>query len=158
MLALFFKFFGVYAASAGEIALEEAVHHHVGIAAYGRSEVCVVFESESVVADIDGGVYGFSHRTYGQCGEEVFLAFAFYVDKHTVQGAVDLARFSFRFKLVAECPAERCQICQPVGVGGIVDAINESLCFFLCGGYAYFRSDCLVGEEHEFLDQLVGVF
>ena len=61
VLALVLKFLGVHAAASGEVSLEEAVDHHVGVPADGRGEVGVVVEPEAVVADVLGGVYGLCH-------------------------------------------------------------------------------------------------
>ena len=76
MLALLLEFCLIHCAATREVFLEQAVHHHVGIATYRRGEVGVIVECKAVVPDIDGRVDGFSHGTHGKRGEQVLFSLA----------------------------------------------------------------------------------
>ena len=76
--------------------LQEAVHHHVGVAANRRRKVGVVVECESVVPHVLGAVHRLGHGTHGKRFKHVGLGRALDLAQQVVDraahvaGAVDL--------------------------------------------------------------------
>ena len=70
---------------------------------------------------------------------------------------VSMSPVACRAQLVAEAGDELCQRVQLVGVGQVVYAVGEHLCFLALGHLAYGLGHGAVGQQHEFLHQLVGV-
>ena len=158
MVALLFEFVEAYAAPSGQVAFKQAVHHHVGVAAYGRSEMGVEVESEPVVADVLGGVDCLCHRADGEHRQVVFLAFPFHFLQHLIDGAVDFGRCAVGLDLVAESACNRGKVGELGRVGLVVHAVDECLAFAAFLGFAYGGGNCFVGQEHELLDEFVGIF
>ena len=52
------------------------MHEHVGVAANGRGEVCVIFERETEVPDIFGRVNCFGHRAQCCSADEMLFGLA----------------------------------------------------------------------------------
>lgn len=120
--------------------------------------MCVILESESVVADILGRIDCLGHRTDSQGGQIVFLAATLYLGEHLVYRAVYLARCSGRFHLVSEIAGYGCEICKTLCVRLVMHAIYECL-RFLALILVLADESChgTVGQKHELLDELVGV-
>ena len=158
VLTLLLELVDAHAAAAAQIALQQAVHHHVGVAAYGRCEMGVVVKAQAVVADIGGGIHGLGHRADGQGGEEILLALALDVGEHAVDGAVDILGRAAGLHLVSKVAAQAGQVGELAGVGLVVHTVYKSLGFLAGAGAADEGGDGAVGQQHEFLDELVGVF
>ena len=158
VFALVLEFFDVDAAASGQIALEQTVNHHVGIAADGRGKVGIVVESEAVVAYILGCVDGFGHGAYGEHGEEIFLTLTLYVPQHFVERTVDFAGRAVGLQPVAESAGDIGQVGELCRIGLIVHAIYESLLLAALLRLADGGGHRAVGQEHELLDELIGIF
>ena len=109
------------------IACEQAVYHEVGIAAYGAGEVGVVVESQSVVANVVGSIFGFHHGAQGNSLNEFLFALSFHVGHERVEAFADSAPRASRFQFVAKAHDELAQILQFGGVGLVVNAVGQGL-------------------------------
>ena len=130
MLTLLFQRRQTHAASALCIAIEQAVHHHIGIAANGRCEMGVVVESQAIVAHIGGRIGGFRHRANGKDGKHFLFGGAFCFFEHGIDAQVHLLGRTGGFHLIAKSRCNVGKIREFVVVGHIVYAIHESLRVF----------------------------
>ena len=89
-----------------EVLREQAVHHHVGVAADGRGEVRVVVEGQAVVADVVHGVACLLHGADGDGLDEVLLLLALYVVQQVVDGFGYIGLRARGTQLVAEAGDE----------------------------------------------------
>ena len=144
-----------------EVLREQAVHHHVGVAADRRSEVRVVVEGQTVVADVVHGVACLLHGADGDADgdglDEVLLLLALYVVQQVVDGFGYVGLRARCAQLVAEAGDELGQRVELLGVGQVVDAVGEYFGLLALGHAAYLLGHGTVGQQHELLDQLVGV-
>ena len=147
---------------AGEVQGQQAVDHQVRVAADRGGEMGVELEGEAVVADVVGRVGRLRHRAEGDHLEGVELRLAFRLAEQVGQRAGDLGAVAGRAELVAEMLREGAEVLDFLGVGLVVDAVDEGL-RVLRGDVVHLavRRDELrdgpVREEHELLDQPVGL-
>ena len=142
--------------AAFEVACQQAVHHHVGIAADRRSEVGVVGEGQSVVADVVGGVVGFGHRTYGQRRDDVLFGAALDLLEELVHLLGDGTALG-GFEDVPEAQDELPEALQLVDVRFVVDAVDHRAARLAPSDLAAELGNAAVGQQHELLDHLVGL-
>ena len=145
------------AASALGIAGEEAVNHEVGIAADGAGEVGVVVESQSVVADVVGAVAGLHHGTQGDHLHDVLFAASVDVGEEAVQVPADFGAVAGGLQLVAELGDEGREVQELLRVGIVMDAIGQHLGLLSARHTADTLGHGAIGQQHEFLDELVGI-
>ena len=69
------------------VAVEEAMNHHVGVAAYGGGEVGVVVEHEAIVTNVLGAVACFLHGTQSYVFNHLFLGCAMDVSQKAIEAA-----------------------------------------------------------------------
>ena len=124
MLALVLVGVCADAVAAVHVAEEEAVDHHVGIAADGAGEVGVEVEGEAVVPDVVGRVDGFGHGAEGEDLDKLLLAFAFDLRKDAVDG-VAYGLVLLGGGLVAEAAYEGGELGVSLFGRLVVDAVDE---------------------------------
>ena len=93
----------------------------------------------------------------GEHGEHVLLAAPLYVFQQLVEAAVDLAGGAVGLYAVAEAGGDGGQVGELLGVGVVVDAVDEALGAAPLGDLADVLGHRQVGQEHELLHELVGV-
>ena len=134
------------------------MHHQVGIATDGRSEVRVVVERQSVVSDVVGRVFRLLHGADGYGFDKVLL----FASLHLVQQSVDGCRYilfgSYCTNLVTESGNEARQVFQLFGVGQVVNAVGQHFGLLAFWHTAYLFGHGAVGQQHKLLNQLVGLF
>lgn len=140
MLAHEFEFFaGERLFFAGkDILLHEAVDHQIRIAADGRSEMGIMGESESVMADIIGRIDGFG---LGSDGQNVYRALESFGRTAGIAGGSGFS--TFRLFL------EGLHFGEFVGIGQVMHTIDERSAGPDRGSHH------AVSEEHKLLDEMV---
>ncbi len=156
MLAVFLVLVAVDAGAAVEVAFQQAVDHEVGVAADGGGEVGVEGECQAVVADVVGAVVGFGHGADGDGVDHVLLAAAGDVLEEAVV-AVGQGFAAGGLHAEAQFGDKLDEGVQLLGVGFVVDAVDEGFGGVLVFRFAYVFGDGAVGQEHEFLDEPVGL-
>ena len=146
MLTFFFEFVGIHASASGKIAVEQTVHHHIGIAAYRRCEVGVVLERQSVVTHIHGAIHCLCHRADGKCGYQLFLGTALDVAKQLIERTIHLVHRTRNLEFVSESHSYVGKVLHLLWVGRFVHAINKCLGSTLLGHYAYGFCHLTVGK------------
>ena len=131
--------------------------HKVGVTSYGRGEVRIVLEGQAVVTDVVHAVAGLHHGTQCYHLYDVLLGLAVHVGQHLVEVLGDFPFGSLSLQTVAELAHEVAQAHQFGGVGHIVYAVRNHLCLLVLGHLAYAFRHGTVGQEHEFLDEFVGI-
>src|SRR3712207_676257 len=157
MFAEFLAMFLIGAARSLLVAGEESVDDGVGVAAYGGGKVGVVVEGQPEVADVVGGVLGFHHGPERHGLYYFALAFAFDVVHELVNALGHGALGAIGLYFVAEFGDELAQRLHFLWVGIVVNAVGKGLCL---APFLYFSEGLghgAVGQQHEFLDELVGV-
>ena len=148
-----------------EVARQEAVHHEVGVAAYGRGEVRVALEAEAVVPDVRRRIARLGHRADGEHGDHRLLGTPLDGGEQLVEALSHGLTPTLPAQLVAEGADEVGQTMQLLLIGRLVDAIDEGRCFALeaerrLDVAARSVGDALghsaIGQQHELLDELVG--
>ena len=136
---------------------EQTVHHRVGIAADGRCEVGVIVEAEAEVSDVVRRVFGLHHGTQGHALYQLALALAIHV-VHQLVDALDhrLAR-AVGLHLQAEVDDELSERLHLLRIRVVVDTIGEHLGFLTLRHAAYALGNGTVGQQHELLNELVGI-
>ena len=157
VLALVLEFDGVHTLLSCGILVQQTVYRQVGIAADGRSEVGIVVKRQTIVADVGRAIDSLGHRADSQNGEHFFLGFALGLLQHLVDGFIDILARALGTYLVAEVGGDVGKVLQFVQVGLVVDAIDKCLGGPVLGHLADMFSHLAVGEQHEFLDEFVGV-
>ena len=141
----------------GEVVRQQAVHHHVGIAADGRREVRVAGKRQSVVADVVGRVVGFGHGAHGHRRNGVLLGRTLDLREELVHLPGDGAAFR-GFEDVAEAEDELPEPVELLLARGVVHAIDHrarhGTALFAAAVAAELRH-AAVGQQHELLDHLV---
>ncbi len=138
-------------------ALEEAVHHHVGVATDGGGEVRVVVKGEAVVPDVLGAVNGFGHGADREGLEHVGFGGAFHAGEEVVDGLSDRLR-ALRSERIAQGTHEEGERLQLGGIGLVVNAVDHGTRAALAVALAaHVMGHVLVGQEHELFDQLVAI-
>ena len=141
------------AVPAAEVACEKAMHHHIRITAYRRGEMSVIREGKAVVAYVIHIVAGLRHSSEG---EQLYRSegrrFAGLV-KEGVEGFGNLLPVAGRSHLEAEVAGKVAQGAQLFLIRLVVHPVNEGFLAFLCHELRH----SLVGQEHEFLDEPVGL-
>ena len=137
------------------------MHHQVGVAADGRGEVGVVGEGEAVVADILGAVIGFGHGADGDGVDHVLLAASGDVFEEAVVALCKgFARGGFHAE--AQLGNELDESVELLGVRFVMDTVDEG--FARSSRFSRFTrgltnvlGDGAVGQEHELLDEPIGL-
>ena len=140
-----------------EVTRQQAVHHHVGIAADGRREMRIVGECKAVVADVVGRVKGFCHRTHGHRRHGVLLGRTFDLGEELVQllGHGPPAR---GLEDVPEAEDELPEAVEFLLARGVVHAVDHRAlrrAAALGPAFAAELRHAAVGQQHELLDHLV---
>ena len=117
----------------------------------------VVVKRQAVVADVSSTVDGLCHRADGQDGEHLLLGLALGLFQHLVDGLVDVASRALGTHLVAKVGGNVGKILQLVQVGLVVHTIDEGLGGPVLGHLADVLGHLAVGQQHELLDEFVGV-
>ena len=147
------------------IAVEQSVHHQVGIAADGTGEVGVVVECQSVMTDVLGAVLGLHHGSEGNHFHQV-AGFCFLgIVQHLVQALCHHRIRARWLQFQSETDNELGQVDEFVLVGLVVDTIHEHLAgivfclwsFAVFATFAYALGHGAVGQQHELLDQFIGI-
>ena len=152
VFAATFQPLAVEGLAAIEITLEQAVDHHVGIAPDGRSEMGVMAEGQSIVADVVGRIDSLGHGPDGDGRDHVFFGRALDFIEHFVDVAAQLFLTAFDIEVVAERLDEPRNIGQLFHVGQVVYAVHERLGV---GLFADIFGHGSVGQQHELLDEVV---
>ena len=133
------------------------MHHHVGIAANGRGEVGVVVKCQAIVSDVGGRVDGLGHRADGQDGQQLLLGLAGGLLEHAVDALVDVTGTACGLDLIAKVGGHLGQVAQLLGIGRLVHAVDKCLGLLAGRHLADVGGDGAVGQQHELLDELVGL-
>ena len=146
-----------------EVHGEQAVDHHVGIAADRGSEVRVELECETVMADVVGAVAGLCHGAEGQQLEGVESRAVLGPVEEGVDAAGGLAAGARLAHLEAEIAGKLTQTADFLAVGLVMNTVDEGL-----GGLEGLAAelpargdklrDVAVRQEHKLLDEPVGFF
>ena len=144
-------------ASALLVACDESVNHRVGIAADRRCEVSVVVERQSEVTDIVYRILRLHHGAQRHGLYEVLLALTLARRHERVERLGECALRAVGLHLVAELHHELAQRLELCRVGVIVHTIRQRLRLLALCHLAYRFSHGAVGEEHELLDEFVGI-
>ena len=140
-----------------EVTRQQAVHHHVRIAADGRREMRIVGECEAVVADVVGRIKGFCHRAYGHRRYGVLLGRVLDLGEKLVQ-LLGHGTALGGFEDMSEAEDELPEAVQLLLARRVVDAVNHRTFdgAALVGlAFAAELRDAAVGQQHELLDHLV---
>ena len=78
------------------------MNHRIGIAAYGRREMRVVVEGQTIVPDVVDAVFRLHHRAQGHALDDILLALALHVVDQSVQAPGYLRLRPRGLQLVAE--------------------------------------------------------
>ena len=117
----------------------------------------IVVEGESEMADVMGGVFGFHHGSEGDHLDELLFLGALALMDELVHTAGSGALGAGGLELVAELTNEGAEFLHLLGVGVVVDSIGKGLGFLALGYLTNGLGNGAVGEEHELLDEFVGV-
>ena len=117
----------------------------------------VIIKGQSVVTDILRGVLRLAHRADGQGFDHVGFRGVLHLIEHLVQAAGD-GGLAVEADLMTELAHKSAQILKLRRVRIVVDTINEGLARGLSAlGFSNKLGNRPVGEQHEFLNQMVGV-
>ena len=144
--------------AAVEVAGQQAVDHHVGVAADGRGEVGVVGERQAVVADVVGGVERLGHRPHGHGRNHVLLARALHLGEQLVHFA-GYGAAARRLEYAAEAEDERAEAVEFLLARGVVHA-EDHRARHAARAHLAPRAElrhAAVGQQHELLDHAVGI-
>ena len=139
------------------VAGQQAVHHCVGIAAYGRREVGVVGEGQSEVSDVVDGILRLHHGAQGNGLDEFLLTLSCGRIHELVERARRLPGGAGGLQLVAEAHHKLAQFLQLRRIGHVVYAVRQRLRFLSALRFSYVFCYGAVGQQHEFLNQLIGI-
>ena len=117
----------------------------------------VVGEGESEVTDVVNGVFRLHHGTQGDGLYELLHACALGVVHELVERTGGLRCGAGSLQLIAEAHHEGAQLLELLRVGTLVDAIGQRLGFLATLGLSDILGHGAVGEQHELLDELVGI-
>ena len=137
--------------AAGKVLGQQAVHHHVRIAADGGGEVRIVGEGQAVMADVFRGVAGFGHGAQGQDLDGGQLRLVLGVFHEAVERFGNVFAVLDGAHFVAKMRGEVLQAAQLFHIGEVVDAVHKG---FL--GFGHIFRYAAVGKKHEFLNEPVG--
>ena len=140
------------------IAGEQTVHHGVGITPYGAGKVGVIVESQSVVAYVVHTVARLHHGPQGHGLYQVLLLGAGTLLHERVEALGEGSFGARRLELVAELDHKLAQGLQFGGVGHVVHTVRQRLGLDALLHTSHTLGHGAVGQEHELLDELVGVF
>ena len=137
---------------------KQTVNHHVGITTDGRSEVRVVVECKSIVTDIVYAILGFHHGTQSNSLNGILLACTFGLRHQGVKRLGDSTLGTGSFYLIAELSHKLAQILQLLWIWLVVNTVGQRLCFNTLLHATDTFGHRFIGQQHEFLNQLVGIF
>ena len=104
------------------------------------------------------GVACLLHGADGDGFNQVLLLLALDVIQQVVDGFGNVGLCATGAQLVAETGDELCQVVQLLRVGEVVNTVWQHFGFLAFGHAAYLFGYGAVGEQHELLYQLVGIF
>ena len=148
---------GVGRAAALGVAGEQAVDHGVGIAADGTGEVGVVVERQTEVAYVLGSVFGLHHGSQRHLLYQVLLGMSLTLFHEPVDALCHGFLGAVGLYFVSELGYKLTQRLHLLWVGVVVYAVRQRFGLPAFRGLAHALSHSPVGEQHEFLYQLVGV-
>ncbi len=136
---------------------QQTVYHQVGITTDGRGEVGVIVEGEAIVTDIMDTVLGLHHRPEGNGLDGILLTCALGIGHQGIERFRDGSLGAAGLHPIAELRHELSQVLQFLRIRLVVDTIRQrlGLCALLHPSDAL--SDGLVGQQHKFLDEFVGI-
>ena len=142
--------------------MQQAVNHHVGVAADGAGEVGVVLKGQTVVTNVLGRVDGLGHGAQCQHLNQILLAFALHLLQYSVHGIVYLLVL-LGHGLIAKAADELGKLVVPLLRWLVVNTIDKGLGRTLpaCGVYlvlANVLGHAPIGQEHKLLNQHVALF
>ena len=137
---------------------EQPVHHHVGVATDRRSEVGVVVEGQTVMADVMHRVACLLHGAYRYRFNQVLLLASLHIIEQPVDALRYLTLVACGTYLVAKAGNELRQVIQLLRIGQVVDTVGEYLCLLSLRYASNLLCHGAVGQQHELLHQLVGIF
>ena len=111
-------------ASPLSIFCEKAMHHQVGIATNGRSEVGVIAEHQTIVTNVVHRIARFHHRTQCHHFHHMFFLLAFHFREQIVQTFRNVRLRTLGAHLVAKLRHETTEFLHFFGIGHIVDTIR----------------------------------
>ena len=157
VLTEFFIFFRTDRASPLSIFCEKAMHHQVGIATNGRSEVGVVAEHQTIVTNVVHRIARSHHRTQCHHLHHMFFLLAFHFREQIVQTFRNVRLRTLGAHLVTEFCHKSTEFLHFFGIGHIVDTIRQHLGLLSLRHDSHLLSHSAVGEEHKFLHEFVGI-
>ena len=140
------------------VACQQPVYHGVGVTAYRRCEVGVIVECEAVVSDVVCGIFRLHHGSQCDGLYEFLLFLPVTVGEELVQRFCHGALCPGCLQLIAESYDEVAQCLELCRVRHIVHTVWQHLRLLSLLHLPDTLRDGPVGEEHEFLDELVGFF
>ena len=139
------------------IARQQTVHHSVGIAAYRRCKVSVVVECQTEVTYVVHGILSLHHRSESHHLDEFLLAFAVTFVHKVIERASRLALCTGGLHAIAKLHDEVLQVLQFERIRIVMHTIRQSLRLLTLLHLAHAFRHGAVGEQHEFLHEVVGL-
>ena len=109
------------------------------------------------MADVGRTIDGLGHRADSQDGEHLLLRLALGLLQHLVDRLVDILARALGAHLVAEVGGNVSEILQFVQVRLVMHTIDKGLGGLILGHFTDVLSHLAVGQQHEFLDELIGI-
>ena len=149
-----------------EVACEEAVHHQVRVAANRRGEVRIAIEAKAVVTDMRRGIACLSHRADSEHRQHILLGLTLDISEQGIEALSDDGASALDLELVTKATHVVGQRTELLLIGRFVDTVDEGRLAttpqakgradILASRLGYTLSDRAIGQQHEFLDELVG--
>ena len=110
------------------------------------------------MSDVVYGITRFLHGADGYGFDEVLLFLALNIIQQVIDGLGYIRLGSAGAQLIAKTSDELRQVIQLFGIRKVEDTVREYFWLFALGHASYLFGYGAVGEQHELLYQLVGVF
>src|SRR3989344_4500992 len=130
--------------------------HQDWVTADRGGKVCIKFEGEPKMANVESGIYSFRHSSDG-CRFDKHFCWAT-IDRTEHFRNVFAGGFSvFIFKFEAECLHKGGEIHNFLPIRSIMNAINESGVTFFAISSMHIRCHLSIGKKHEVLDEFISI-
>src|SRR6476620_7485446 len=100
------------------------MHHYIRIPSYGRSKVAIIFETQSVMANVFRCINRFCHGANTELLQHMLLRLSMYILQELVERCRDLS-FVVHIKLIPEFFCKSCKRLQLFFVWCIMDSIGK---------------------------------
>ena len=118
----------------------------------------IVVERQSIVSDVVYTVFRLHHRTQSYRLDGILLTGAFGIRHQRIQRLGDGTLRATGLHLITELRHKLAQVLEFRRIGLVVDTVRQCLRLLSLLHTSNRLCDGLVGQQHEFLDELVGIF